>query len=85
MECWAPAHPEEMSDKKETGQISINMEDQRRVWNSQFEYHSNVKVIPFENEDRILLLKPGENEVSLHVCYHALHHHFKSVTMQQGY
>lgn len=68
MECWAPALPEEMPDEKETGQISIHMEDQRKVWSSRFEYHGNVKVIPFENEDRILLLKPGENEVSLHVC-----------------
>lgn len=68
MECWAPAFPEEMSDGKQTGQIVIHMEDQRKVWNSPFEYYSNVKVFPFENEDKILFLRPGENEVSLHVC-----------------
>ncbi|CAG06972.1 unnamed protein product [Tetraodon nigroviridis] len=67
MECWAPAFPEEMPDEKESGQISIHMEDQREVWNSSFEYHSNYEVLPFENEDKILLLRPGENEVSLHV------------------
>uniref|UniRef100_H3C1Z8 receptor protein-tyrosine kinase n=1 Tax=Tetraodon nigroviridis TaxID=99883 RepID=H3C1Z8_TETNG len=66
MECWAPAFPEEMPDEKESGQISIHMEDQREVWNSSFEYHSNYEVLPFENEDKILLLRPGENEVSLH-------------------
>lgn len=68
MECWAPAFSEEMPDEKESGQIFIHMEDQRKVWNSPFEYHSNYEVLPFENEDKILLLRPGENEVSLHVC-----------------
>lgn len=73
MECWAPVFPGEMSEEKETGQIFIHMEDQRKVWNSPFEYHGNIKVFPFENDDKILLLKPGENEVSLHVCEHTLH------------
>lgn len=68
MECWAPAFPEEMPDEKETGQIFVHMEDQRKVWNSSFEYHANFKVFPFGNEDKILLLRPGENKVSLHVC-----------------
>lgn len=67
-ECWAPAFPREMLDEKEMGQIFIYVEDQRQVWNSPFEYHCNVEVIDFENEEKILLLRPGENEVSLHVC-----------------
>lgn len=62
-----------MLDEKEMGQIFIYVEDQRQVWKSQFEYHCNVQVIHFENEEKILLLRPGENEVSLHVCKHTLH------------
>lgn len=57
-----------MLDEKGTGQIFIYMEDQRKVWNSPFEYHCNIEVIDIENEEKILLLRPGENEVSLHVC-----------------
>lgn len=73
MECWAPAFTEEMPDEKsDTGEISIHMDEKSNLWRSRFTYHANVQVLPFENEDNILLLKPGENEVSLHVRLHAL-------------
>lgn len=69
MECWTPAFPEEMADEKsDTGQIFIHMDGQSHIWESRFDYHPNVKIIPFENEDKLLVLKPGETEVSLHVC-----------------
>lgn len=71
MECWAPAFPEEMPDEKsDTGEMFIHMDDRSNLWKSRFDYHATVKVIPFENEDNVLLLKPGETEVSLHVCLH---------------
>lgn len=69
MECWAPAFPEEMPEEKsDTGEIFIHMDGKSNLWKSRFDYHTNFKVIPFENEDNVLLLKPGETEVSLHVC-----------------
>lgn len=74
MECWAPAFPEEMPEEKSVaGEIFIRMDGKSQVWKSRFDYHANVKVIPFENEDKILLLKPGETEVSLHVRLDTLH------------
>ncbi|CAJ1050607.1 macrophage-stimulating protein receptor-like [Xyrichtys novacula] len=67
MVCWAPAFPEEMpEDKSETGEISIHMDGKRIFLRKRFDYHPNVKVIPFENDDHLLPLKPGETEVSLH-------------------
>lgn len=73
MECWAPAFPEEMPEEKsDTGEIFIHMDGKMNLWSSRFDYHTNFKVIPFENEDNVLLLKPGETEVSLHVCHSLL-------------
>ncbi|KAG8007734.1 Hepatocyte growth factor receptor [Nibea albiflora] len=67
MECWTPAFPEEMPDEKtDTGEISIHMDGKNNLWKRRFDYHPDIKVIPFENDDRLLLLKPGETEVSLH-------------------
>lgn len=84
MECWAPVFPEEMPDEKETGQIFIHMEDQRKVWNSSFEYHGNIKIFSFDDEDKILLLRPGENEVSLHVCEDTLHQFTLNLVVMHG-
>ncbi|XP_035487698.1 macrophage-stimulating protein receptor isoform X2 [Scophthalmus maximus] len=67
MECWAPAFQEELlEDKSETGEISIHMDGKDNLWKRRFDYHPDPKVIPFENDDRRLLLKPGDTEVSLH-------------------
>lgn len=75
MECWAPAFPEEMPEEKsDTGEIFIHMDGKRNLWKRRFNYHHAVKIIPFEYDDRVLLLKPGQTEVSLHVCSHTLTH-----------
>lgn len=67
MECSAPAFLEEMPEEKpETGEILIHMDGERNLWKGRFDYHRQVKVIPFENDDNVLFLKPGETEVSLH-------------------
>ncbi|KAM6927968.1 macrophage-stimulating protein receptor-like [Xenentodon cancila] len=67
MECWAPAFSKEMPEEKfETGEISVHIDGKRELWKRRFDYHPDAKVIPFENEDNVLLLKPGETEVSLH-------------------
>ncbi|XP_071374032.1 macrophage-stimulating protein receptor [Centroberyx affinis] len=66
MECLAPVFPEEMTEEKtDIGQISISMDGAPNLWKGRFDYHPDAKVIAFEN-DGILELKPGENEVSLH-------------------
>lgn len=72
MECLAPAFPEMSEDKSETGDILIHMDGKSNLWKRRFDYYSDVKIIPFENDDSVLLLKPGETEVSLHVCLHTL-------------
>lgn len=75
MECSAPAFPEEMPEEKsDNGEIFIHMDGKSNLWKRRFDYYPDVKVIPFENEDKLLLLKPGETEVSLHVCLHTLTH-----------
>ncbi|XP_060898987.1 macrophage-stimulating protein receptor-like [Labrus mixtus] len=67
MECWAPAFPKEMpEDKSDTGVIFIHMDGERQIWRSGFNYHPDIKVIPFEHDDNLLPLKPGDTEVSLH-------------------
>ncbi|XP_070815962.1 macrophage-stimulating protein receptor-like isoform X1 [Chaetodon trifascialis] len=67
MECSAPAFPEEMPEEKsDFGEIFIDMDGKSNLWKGRFDYHPDVKVIPFENDDNLLLLKPGETEVSLH-------------------
>ncbi|XP_070758264.1 macrophage-stimulating protein receptor-like [Enoplosus armatus] len=67
MECWAPAFPEEMpEDKSVSGEIFIHMDGKRNLWKGRLDYHPDVKIIPFETDDHVLLLKPGDTEVSLH-------------------
>ncbi|XP_019214769.1 macrophage-stimulating protein receptor isoform X3 [Oreochromis niloticus] len=67
MECWAPAFPERIPDTIfKTGALSIHIDGKNDVWKRNFSYYPNAQVIPFENDDSILLLKPGETEVSLH-------------------
>ncbi|XP_075996998.1 macrophage-stimulating protein receptor-like isoform X2 [Genypterus blacodes] len=66
MVCLAPAFPEDIEEKSDTGQIFIDMDGGRELWKKRFDYHPDAKVIPFENEDRVLALKPGDTEVSLH-------------------
>ncbi|XP_034389353.1 macrophage-stimulating protein receptor-like isoform X1 [Cyclopterus lumpus] len=67
MECWAPAFPEEMPEEKsDTGELFIHMDGKSNLWTSRFDYYPDAKIIPFENEDKELPLKPGETEVSLH-------------------
>lgn len=71
MECLAPAFQEEMTEEKsDTGNISIHMDGKSDLWKRRFDYHPDAKVIPFESDDNELLLKPGDTEVSLHVCLH---------------
>ncbi|KAG7244429.1 hypothetical protein INR49_031171 [Caranx melampygus] len=67
MECWTPAFQEELPEEKsDMGEISIHMDGKRGLWRKRFDYHPDAKVIPFENDEHELLLKPGETEVSLH-------------------
>lgn len=74
MLCLAPALPGDSSEEKtETGHISFDMDGARGLWNKRFDYHPDAAPIPFENEKHILVLNPGVNEVSLHVCVHNTH------------
>ncbi|XP_042363182.1 macrophage-stimulating protein receptor-like isoform X2 [Plectropomus leopardus] len=67
MECWAPAFPEEMPEEKsDSGEIFIHMDGKRNLYKRRLDYHPDAKIIPFENDDNELPLKPGETEVSLH-------------------
>lgn len=74
MECRAPGFSEDLLDlleeKSDSGGISIQMDGKRNLWKGRFDYHPDATVIPFEHDDHVLLLKPGETEVSLHVRMH---------------
>lgn len=65
MECWAPAVPEQ---KLATGKIIIHMDGISTPLDGSFNYHPDARVFQFENDETVLLLKPGDTEVSLHVC-----------------
>ncbi|XP_037347072.2 macrophage-stimulating protein receptor-like isoform X1 [Pungitius pungitius] len=66
LECWAPTFPEKLPEEKsDTGIISIYM-DGNNLWKKVMDYHPDAKIIPFENDDKELTLKPGMTEVSLH-------------------
>ena len=66
MECRAPALPGEHSDDKtENGEISFRMDGARLILNKTFDYHPDAAPIPFENEERVLYLSEGNDEVSM--------------------
>ncbi|MEQ2259071.1 hypothetical protein XENORESO_006343 [Xenotaenia resolanae] len=67
LECWTPAFSAEMQeDKFNGGTISIHIDGKNDLYSTKFIYHVDAKVIPFEYDDNILFLKPGDDEVSLH-------------------
>lgn len=66
MECWAPAIPADVPEE-DTGAISLQLDGQTYLLNERFVYHPDAKVIPFDNDDNILHLKPEDTKVSLHV------------------
>ncbi|CAL8337301.1 unnamed protein product [Lota lota] len=67
MECLAPVLPGDNSEEKtESGVISFDMDGARQLWNKRFDYHPNANPIPFENEEHVLHLNPGDDEVSMH-------------------
>nr|XP_040060403.1 macrophage-stimulating protein receptor-like isoform X1 [Gasterosteus aculeatus aculeatus] len=85
LECWAPTFPEELPEEKsDTGSLSISMDGKRNLWKKHFEYHPNAQIIPFENDDNELLLKPGETEVSLHHSKLNAVHPCMKITMTIG-
>lgn len=65
MECWAPAIPVDVPE--DTGAISLQSDGRTCFSNERFVYHPDAQVIPFENDDSVLHLKPEDPEVSLHV------------------
>uniref|UniRef100_A0A8C6UA29 receptor protein-tyrosine kinase n=1 Tax=Neogobius melanostomus TaxID=47308 RepID=A0A8C6UA29_9GOBI len=66
MECSAPVFPKDPKDKSDSGVLSVHMDRKSDLWSGDFDYHPDAKVIPFETDDHVLLLKPGDTEVSLH-------------------
>nr|XP_015814408.2 macrophage-stimulating protein receptor [Nothobranchius furzeri]XP_015814410.2 macrophage-stimulating protein receptor [Nothobranchius furzeri]XP_054586511.1 macrophage-stimulating protein receptor [Nothobranchius furzeri] len=67
VECWTPALPVEMPEENfVTGMISVEMDGKRYKWRERFDFYPDAEVIHFEHEDKTLLLKPGDSEVSLH-------------------
>lgn len=69
MECASPAC--ENSD----GVLSVDMDGAKDIISLPFFCYPNGKPIPFEHDDNILLLEPGKDRVSLHVCLN-LHQFF---------
>lgn len=68
LECWAPALSATVSeDRFDDGTLAIHIDGKDYLYKTKFVYHADAKVIPFEKENNILVLKPGDDEVSLHV------------------
>ncbi|XP_038128909.1 macrophage-stimulating protein receptor-like [Cyprinodon tularosa] len=65
LECWTPAFSAEVQEVNH-GYISIQIDGKEDLFREKFVYHADAKVIPFEHDDNILRLKPGDDEVSLH-------------------
>ncbi|XP_061147015.1 macrophage-stimulating protein receptor [Syngnathus typhle] len=67
MTCQAPTFPFDVSeDRSDSGELIIHMDGMENVWRRRFNYHPDAEVIPFEHEDNVLVLTPGQTEVSLH-------------------
>ncbi|KAM4613484.1 macrophage-stimulating protein receptor-like [Polymixia lowei] len=67
MVCLAPAFPGDiLEDKSDTGQISFDMDGVHGLGMRRFHYYPDAIVFSFGNDDNILYLNPGEDEVSLH-------------------
>lgn len=62
MECMSPVCEES------TGILSVDLDGAKDLQSQTFTCHANGEPIPFETEDRVLELSPGQDEVSLHVC-----------------
>lgn len=63
MECVTPA----CEDNSE-GVLSVDMDGAKNLISLSFKCHPNGKPIPFEYDNNLLLLEPGKDRVSLHVC-----------------
>lgn len=60
MECMSPVCEES------TGILSVDLDGAKDLQSQTFTCHANGEPIPFETEDRVLELSPGQDEVSLH-------------------
>lgn len=49
------------------GNLSVLLDDPDRRWLFPLRYYSRPKIIPFEQEGRRFWLKPGDDEIEVHV------------------
>lgn len=66
MECMSPA----CEDSE--GVLSVDMDGATNLISLPFYCYPSGRPIPFEHDDNMLLLEPGKDRVSLHVCLHLL-------------
>ena len=75
MECMSPV----CEDSE--GVLSVDMDGAKDLYSQPFSCHPNGRPIPFEHEDQVFPLGPGQNKVSLHVCLHCILHTFPYVNV----
>lgn len=65
--CHSPAFPFESNVDVVLGNLSVLLDGADGRWLFRLRYYSRPKVYPLEQEGRRLRLKPGEDEIEVHV------------------
>lgn len=65
--CHSPAFPFESNVDVVLGNLSVLLDGADGRWLFRLRYYSRPKVYPLEQEGRRLHLKPGEDEIEVHV------------------
>lgn len=61
MECKIPVCEES------SGILSVDLDGAKELLSQTFTCHANGEPIPFQTDDHVLELRPGQDKVSLHV------------------
>ena len=66
--CRSPAFPFESKVETAPGNLSVLLDGAAGRWLFRLRYYPQPKVFPLEQEGRRLRLKPGDDEIEVHVC-----------------
>ncbi|NXS77832.1 RON protein, partial [Erpornis zantholeuca] len=65
--CHSPAFPFETKVEVVLGNLSVLLDSTNGRWLFRLRYYSRPKIFPFEQEGRRFHLKPGDDEIEVHV------------------
>lgn len=67
--CQSPAYQFENKVESISGNLSITVDGALEPRLFRIGYHPMPMIYPFEHEDKLYILKEGENEIEIHVCF----------------